>query len=163
MRSLNEHKEEIKTYSKNKPILGVKDPNDIYRYGIYRIYDKKNDKSYVGKSVQSIKRRFNKHFSMLRGGYHSNKLLQQAFSDGNEEDFDFEILHICTHPDEITKYERLYIDKYDSMWTANGYNLELPQKDIELDQGTDKENKKEDLPNLNMANRRKEKGKATKK
>ncbi len=90
----------------------------IYKqYGIYGIRNIINSKIYVGKTMQSFGDRWDCHKSYLRGSYHENRHLQNAWNKYGEESFDFVILKDCTGKDlecvnqseidEISKYKQL--------------------------------------------------------
>lgn len=59
--------------------------------GIYKITNKVNGKFYIGSSV-TCNRRQKAHWSKLKGGYHDNRHLQNAFNKYGEKKFKFEIL-----------------------------------------------------------------------
>lgn len=90
-------------------------------FGIYIITNIVNGKAYIGKTEESFKKRWRHHSSLLKGNYHSNKYLQNAWNKYGEINFKFEILHVCSKDDDINQLEMEYIEKYDSY--NNGYNL----------------------------------------
>lgn len=90
----------------------------IYKqYGIYGIKNKINNKIYVGKTMNSFGDRWDCHKACLRGVYHENRHLQNAWNKYGEANFDFIILKDCTGQDlefvnqteidEISKYKQL--------------------------------------------------------
>lgn len=90
----------------------------IYKqYGIYGIKNKINNKIYVGKTMKSFGDRWDCHKACLRGGYHENNHLQNAWNKYGESNFDFIILKDCTgwdlefvnqsEIDEISKHKQL--------------------------------------------------------
>ncbi len=97
---------------------------DSYRnYGIYGIHNKLNNKIYIGKTMQSFGDRWDCHRSQLRGGYHDNKHLQNAWNKYGEENFDFQIIHCCNGQsvDEVNTLEMQEIARYKELGLA--YNL----------------------------------------
>ena len=90
--------------------------------GIYKIENKINGKKYIGQSID-INRRFREHKNSLRNNKHGNNYLQASFNKYGEDNFTFEIIDIC-EIDELDAFERLYINKYESMHNEWGYNLE---------------------------------------
>lgn len=93
------------------------------KYGIYGIKNKINNKIYVGKTCKSFGDRFDCHKGCLRGGYHENKHLQNAWNKYGECNFDFIILHDCTGyaEDYVDALEIEEIAKYKSLGLA--YNI----------------------------------------
>ena len=57
--------------------------------GIYKIVNKKNNKVYIGQSV-NIKQRWALHKSELRNKYHENVYLQNAWNKYGKDNFIFE-------------------------------------------------------------------------
>lgn len=93
-----------------------------YKYscaGIYRIRNVLNNKSYIGSSVDVLKR-LNYHFLDLRKNEHGNAKLQRSFNLYGINNFEISILKLCDKS-ELIKWEQYYIDLYDSC--NNGYNL----------------------------------------
>jgi group I intron endonuclease len=84
--------------------------------GIYRIVNRKNNKCYVGRTINFSQRKRG-HFNLLKNGKHYSAAMQKDFV---AEDFYFEILENCSDEDLI-KLEEFYIEKYNSV--INGYNL----------------------------------------
>lgn len=87
--------------------------------GIYRIYNKSNDKSYVGQALD-IDVRWNGHKRELKEGCHHNILLQKDWDKYGENSFEFIVLTECK-PIELNVMEKLYIDIYNC--TITGYNV----------------------------------------
>ena len=91
--------------------------------GIYKIVNKKNNKVYVGSSV-NLKSREYKHFWMLRKDIHPNIYLQKSYNKNGVEMFEFEIIELCEENDLIFR-ENHYINYYRSNEMEFGYNLAL--------------------------------------
>lgn len=90
--------------------------------GIYCITNIENGKLYIGQA-HSIKHRFSTHRSELRGGYHHNNHLQNAWNKYGEDSFSFEIMNICDES-ELDDLETHFIALYDSTNQDLGYNKE---------------------------------------
>lgn len=88
--------------------------------GIYRIYNKNNQKSYIGSSVDLNKREY-KHFWSLRKNEHDNTYLQNSYNTQDKSQFIFEILEFCS-PDQLIEKENFYINQYNSNLPNYGYN-----------------------------------------
>lgn len=88
--------------------------------GIYCIKNKINNKVYIGLS-KNLERRKIQHISCLRGGYHFNTKLQNAFNKYGEENFEWSILEY-TDLDSLSDKEVYYIKKFNSV--EKGYNIE---------------------------------------
>ncbi|MBQ8035760.1 MAG: GIY-YIG nuclease family protein, partial [Proteobacteria bacterium] len=51
-----------------------------YKYGIYGIRNRINDKLYIGKTMVSFGDRWDCHKAQLRANYHDNKHLQYSWN-----------------------------------------------------------------------------------
>lgn len=94
--------------------------------GIYRIYNTKTDKSYVGQAID-IEVRWNGHKRELEEGCHYNVLLQRDWDKYGKSSFEFSILTEC-NPVELNVLEKLYMDLYNC--TNAGYNVAEGNKKI---------------------------------
>lgn len=83
--------------------------------GIYRIYNKVNNKSYIGQAVNMF-RRCSTHRSELRGRYHPNDHFQRAWNRYGETEFVFEVLEECL-PAQLVEREQFWIDYTDIILT----------------------------------------------
>jgi len=90
--------------------------------GIYQIKNIKNNKVYIGSSI-NIKSRFQKHLSELRRNVHPNKHLLESFKRYGEHSFDFFILEEIEDLSLLTHREQYYLDLFKSYDKNNGYNL----------------------------------------
>lgn len=84
--------------------------------GIYRILNTKTGERYIGRSV-NIRHRFTQHKTALRYGNSHNTLLQNAWNEYGEDNFEFGVLLICPIKD-IAVYEQAFLDK-----TKHDYNI----------------------------------------
>jgi group I intron endonuclease len=89
--------------------------------GIYKIQNIKNNKIYIGSSVNITNREY-KHFWMLNKNVHDNSYLQNSFNKFGKDSFLFEIIELCSYEELIIK-ENYYISKYNSNNPEFGYNL----------------------------------------
>ena len=89
--------------------------------GIYQIYNKCNNKRYIG-STLNISRRWSQHLHLLRNGKHHSKHLQSAWNKYGEESFVFECLEYC-EPDCLLSMEHKYIVEYKATDRECGYNI----------------------------------------
>lgn len=81
--------------------------------GIYRLYNSKTNKSYIGQS-QNLKTRLYQHL-------HSPiDIINEDIEKYGKEYYHFEILEYCS-PEVLDDRERYYINKYNSL-LPNGYN-----------------------------------------
>lgn len=102
---------------------------EINKFGIYRIYCKGNNKSYIGsargyrsKNKKGFKLRLYSHVLKLNNNKHPNYYLQNAWNKYGKESFYFEILEFCD-PQICDEKEIEYIEKYNSMTYQNGFNI----------------------------------------
>ena len=87
---------------------------------IYKITNIITGKCYIGETTQDYNRRWNKHINSLK--YKEGcPLLKASMKKHGIHNFTFKIVIICFNEDLI-KYEREYIKKYNSQ-TPNGYNI----------------------------------------
>jgi len=86
--------------------------------GIYGIYNKVEDKFYIGSSL-NIGSRVSSHYSELRHNKHSNEKLQQAFNIYGEASFLTIIIEECSES-VLREVEQFYIRDWDTY--KNGYN-----------------------------------------
>lgn len=87
---------------------------------IYKILNTFNDKCYIGQTIRP-KKRFKQHLNEIKGKYHKNKHLQNAWHKYGEEFFVFEILEENVGSREELNYlESYYIKHFNSV--ENGYN-----------------------------------------
>lgn len=90
--------------------------------GIYKISNIRNNKVYIGQSVD-IQRRFSEHMRALNNNCHYNQHLQASYNKYGKESFLYEVLCIC-ETTELDDMEVFFIDYYDSMNPECGYNKE---------------------------------------
>lgn len=89
--------------------------------GIYMIKNILNNKVYIGKSVNII-RRWRKHKSDLNNNKHNNHHLQYSWNKYGSEYFDFSIIEECLE-DELNNREIYYIQLYNAYNDLYGYNM----------------------------------------
>lgn len=95
---------------------------EIYRTtGIYRITNKNNGMTYIGKTPMNFGDRWDSHRAFLRAGKHSNQLLQEDWSKYGEGAFEFAVVEHIDGLDEVNCAERKYIAEYKSLGLA--YNV----------------------------------------
>ena len=97
----------------------------IQKIGVYAIHNKKNNKYYIGSSVNVYSRLLTQCMVINRTG-----LNLRILEDISKKDYDFEFLVLETFEDgtitdkELRKKEYFYMKRYDSM--KNGYNVNHP-------------------------------------
>lgn len=89
--------------------------------GIYQILNIKNNKRYIGNSI-NISKRFEEHKKLLNNNSHYNKHLQSAWNIDGEDSFVFTQL-IETEVNDLFFYEDLIIKGYNTTNSKFGYNL----------------------------------------
>lgn len=91
--------------------------------GIYEIKNLVDGKVYVGSSID-IPKRLTRHKYMLRGNYHDNIHLQNAFNKHGENKFSFEVIEICLECELVIK-ENSFIEFKKANNSYFGYNQAL--------------------------------------
>ena len=88
---------------------------------IYLIKNSKNNKVYIGQTIQDVEKRFKQHLKLLKTN--KNQAISNAIKSIGKENFSYETLitGITTY-EELNELEELYIQKYNSI-VPNGYNL----------------------------------------
>lgn len=90
---------------------------------IYKITNTKNNKCYIGQSIQTNNVRLNNHRYSLRANKHSNAHLQAAWNSYGEESFIFEKIAFASSVDELDNLEVQLIEEHKSANRNLGYNI----------------------------------------
>lgn len=85
---------------------------------IYRITNKINDKSYIGKTIQTLIERFDDHKYQSK---YKDTYFYRAIKKYGIEQFHIETICECSIND-IDEKEKYYIDRYNTL-APNGYNI----------------------------------------
>ena len=93
--------------------------NNREKEGIYKITCKKNNRVYIGRSI-NIDNGLKTHKYSLKAGRHTNKKLQEDFNKHGEEAFLFEVERYTGNPLDTLYYESYYAEKYNVF--NKGYN-----------------------------------------
>lgn len=93
-------------------------------YSIYIIWNKVNNKFYIGSAV-NYKKRWRNHITTLNNGTHRNKYLQNAWNKYGEKCFNFEVLEFLCNRDVLLEREQRYIDIAIMISRNNLYNINL--------------------------------------
>lgn len=90
---------------------------------IYMIRNTKNDKRYVGQSIQPIEKRFRQHIeaAYLEGRRAYNTCLSRAIRKYGSDFFEVGVLADNVPDDKLDVVEAHYIDMYNTL-APNGYN-----------------------------------------
>ena len=89
--------------------------------GIYMIRNIVNGKMYIGQAIDIECDRWKQHRAYLKGGYHTNKHLQNDWNKYGEENFEFSILLECEES-QLNTYEEYYIFELMTYNPKVGYN-----------------------------------------
>lgn len=100
---------------------------------IYMIRNIKNDKRYVGQSIQPIEKRFRQHIeaAYLEGRRAYNTCLSRAIRKHGSDFFEVGILAENVPDDDLDIVEAHYIDLYNTL-APNGYNKSIGFNDNSL-------------------------------
>ena len=104
--------------------LNINNLEDLKKKGVYKILNIKNNKFYIGSTVDSFKQRIKDHFFKLRKNIHLNSHLQSAFNKYGEEYFEVSILYIGEHLKDIRAVEQKYINDLNVCNPNIGYNID---------------------------------------
>lgn len=85
--------------------------------GVYIIKNKVNNCCYIGGSID-IKGRWRRHKSELKRGTHHSKILQRAWDEYKEDNFEFSIIELCEEK-ELTEKEQEYLDKLNPSYNVS--------------------------------------------
>lgn len=91
---------------------------------IYMIRNIKNDKRYIGQSIQPVEKRFRQHIeaAYLQGRRAYNTCLSRAIRKHGADYFELGLLAEDVPDDELDIVEAHYIDMYGTV-APNGYNI----------------------------------------
>lgn len=93
--------------------------------GIYKILNTKNNKYYIGSSV-NLKNRLSSHKRALEDNSHKNKRLQRDWNKYGSNNFKIEILMYCDrnilYENDLFYFEQRAIDHHNSNNRKYGYN-----------------------------------------
>lgn len=87
--------------------------------GIYYIICKKNNKVYIGSSI-NIEKRINRHKRELKNNIHKNSHLQKSVIKYGLDNFEFGLLEGCNN--NLLERENYYINYFNSLNSKYGYN-----------------------------------------
>lgn len=88
---------------------------------IYKVTNKVNGKSYIGKT-SNLRLRRNNHFHEAFSNKYPNNYFHNALRKYGKKDFKWNVLCECKKM-EVDLLEKEYIKKYGTHYTRNGYNL----------------------------------------
>lgn len=80
--------------------------------GIYRITNKLDGKSYIGKTGMNFGDRWDSHRSLLNSGKHDNPELQNAWNMYGSDSFEFAIIEVVENVELLNQLEIKYISEY---------------------------------------------------
>lgn len=90
--------------------------------GIYRIWNTKTNRSYIGSSTTNCGTRIRNHFYRLRLRKHHSPLMQTDWLEHGDGSFMWEVLDRC-EASACDAKEREFIDKFNSLDPMLGYNV----------------------------------------
>ena len=96
--------------------------------GIYLIFNKTNQKIYVG-STSNFNKRWSQHIATLQNNKHSNSHLQRSWNKYREENFIFTVWEECSI-EELFNREQYYLDTLKPSY--NVYKLLVVLVDINI-------------------------------
>jgi group I intron endonuclease len=88
---------------------------------IYKVTNKENNKSYIGKTVQTLRQRQTDHINNAFN-HNSKTYFHNALRKHGKELFVWEILYECKNIDNLNQKEIYYINLYQS-FMIKGYNM----------------------------------------
>lgn len=88
--------------------------------GIYKIENTKTHKVYIGQSIDIYRRWQDHKWALERNEHHSIKLQNSYNRTKDKSIFEYSILEVVDHREDLDSREKYYIDKYNSLY--DGYN-----------------------------------------
>lgn len=100
---------------------------------VYMIRNIKNDKRYIGQSIQPIEKRFRQHIeaAYLEGRRAYNTCLSRAIRKYGADFFELGVLAVNVPDEDLDIVEAHYIDMYNTL-APNGYNISAGFNDNSL-------------------------------
>lgn len=89
--------------------MNTKNLDQLDQKGVYEIKNIINEKKYIGSTTMCFLKRFQHHISMLRANRHKNQHLQHSWNKYGEENFEFNILEVCSKDNCLVR-EQYYMD-----------------------------------------------------
>jgi group I intron endonuclease len=80
-------------------------------YGVYKIWNRHNNKFYIG-SANNLLKRYYSHIRLLQVGNHPNLHLQNSWNKYGHSQFEFHILNITSSHLGAIKIEQKYLNKF---------------------------------------------------
>lgn len=100
-----------------------KNLNNDKNIGIYTIFNNKNNKQYIGQTIDFIKRKSD-HLTSLRTINHHSPHLQAAYNKYGEQYFEIRLIENCAI-DKLDERELYWINFYKTIDNKFGYNIRL--------------------------------------
>lgn len=92
-------------------------------YGVvYLITNRINGKKYVGVTMSTLEKRWEKHIKKSRSGRFTKHSLQAAIAEFGQENFDRKIVETALNQDDLALKEISWVDKEETKY-PKGYNL----------------------------------------
>lgn len=113
------------TFNSFDATIHQEDKNMEIISGVYKIVNLKNNKIYIGSSV-NVYERWIAHKYHLRLGIHTNIYLQRTYNKYGIESLQFDIIEECGK-EKLTEREQYWIDYYGGLGSANLYNMKEPE------------------------------------
>ena len=88
---------------------------------VYKIINKTNGKLYIGKTVKTLKHRWDKHILMAKRK--TNRCLYDAMNKYGYENFEIIKIGEAKDPKKLNELEIFYIDKHKTLDRKYGYNM----------------------------------------
>lgn len=104
------NREKLSVLIANERVVDIE--NIYHTYGIYRITNMVDGMTYIGKTGVSFGDRWDCHKAQLRGHYHDNKPLQNAWDKYGEDNFEFVVIEPLESKDTLNEKERQCIASY---------------------------------------------------
>lgn len=112
---------------------------DIKIPGIYLIHCSRNNKVYVGSSINTTNRLWD-HKTKLNANKHISTHMQSAYNLYGKNTFSFSLIEECTE-DKFVERESYWIRFYDSTNPDKGYNILIPDLEYDWDKVRNKRKK----------------------
>lgn len=90
------------------------------KFGIYSIFNIKNNRVYIGSTTRNFKKRYNEHVKLFRNYSHFNDFLKNDYNV-NPNNFIFQVLECIENKENVIVIEQMYLNYFYDNQDKNKY------------------------------------------